>query len=375
MAVRSSASRKPSVCLIVHDFDRSCGHGRYSIELAARIRENFDVHIVSNSFEETRRSGWTYHPVPAVRTNTISTVFTFTFFVNRFLKKNRFDLVHSQGFNCSRCDVITAHMCLEAKYRRMPPTTLRQKVFPALVTQFERRFFRRNRSASLICVSRCFADDIQLYYGWDKHIEVIYHGTDCEEFRPPESRVEKDRIRDLLGLEREGVVWLFVGEAAKGLRETLEALRRFRDYKLLVVTRSDWTLYQGLVSQLGLEGRVINIGFQREPSEAYKAADLFVYPSPYDPFGLVVTEAMACQLPVVCSSVIGAAELIEDGGNGYLCDPLSVKSIVGAIGRWERTPEKRRSIGIAARATTKQLNWDLCAEMTQKVYQKCLNRG
>ena len=72
-------------------------------------------------------------------------------------------------------------------------------------------------------------------------------------------------------------------------------------------------------------------GFVLEVERVYPVFDLFVLPSVYEPFGLVVLEAMAAGLPVVASATGGVVEIIEDKINGLLVPPGNSKALAQGI--------------------------------------------
>jgi len=82
------------------------------------------------------------------------------------------------------------------------------------------------------------------------------------------------------------------------------------------------------VKEMGIEG-VVFPGFQQIDTlpKWYASAGAFVHPALEEPWGLVINEAMASGLPVICSRTTGAAELIEDGLNGFLFDPRDTRSL------------------------------------------------
>ncbi|HYE03822.1 MAG TPA: glycosyltransferase [Phycisphaerales bacterium] len=120
----------------------------------------------------------------------------------------------------------------------------------------------------------------------------------------------------------------------------LEAFTRLRDrrpeWDLVMI--GDGPMLAGLrasAAAAGLGGRVIFTGFigaQAEISAIYRAAHVFVLPSDYEPWGVVINEAVAAGLAVVATRVVGAAgELVRDGVNGRTVEPGQVDGLTSAL--------------------------------------------
>ena len=102
---------------------------------------------------------------------------------------------------------------------------------------------------------------------------------------------------------------------------------------LPVIEETPWEAH-GQITPVPHGPRVFLPGFRQieELPRFYAHACCFVHPAIAEPWGLVINEAMACGLPVLCSSNCGAAEeLVCDGVNGFIFDPLDTASIVGAF--------------------------------------------
>jgi glycosyltransferase involved in cell wall biosynthesis len=113
------------------------------------------------------------------------------------------------------------------------------------------------------------------------------------------------------------------------------------------------------------------VGHTDQVERYYAAADAFVLPTPYDSFGLVVTEAMACGLPVIVSREAGAAELIRHHENGLLLqDYASVDELTSHMRFLLSDPERASEIGAAARRSVEGMSWDAVAQQTMAVYQE-----
>lgn len=354
--------------IVTQDFDLISGQGRYAVELARRLRERCDLHIFANTLDAPGVTGITLHHVPANRQRFLFTIPTFLVAAEWQVRRARLDLIHAQGLSCWSADVVTVHMCNAARARALPTDAFKSRLFASLLTPLERAFYRQRRLRHAITMSRRLAGEIQREYGWNKPFTVIPHGTNTGEFRPPQNPAEREAMRQYFRLPAAGWHWLFVGEAVKGLRPTIEALPRFPQAHLLVVSRSHLEPYETLANKLGVRNRITFHGFEPQPNLAFRAADVLVYPSEYEAFGMVVTEAMASGLPVVSGKNIGAAELVTDGVNGLLINPRDPEDLHSKLAWLESSPEASRHLGAAGRETILRHSWDVCADQTWQVY-------
>ena len=358
------------LALVVHDFDPHIGHGRYTVELAKRFAPEHVVHVWANRFRIDAPPGVTYRPVPALRTTSLVSVLSFLVSSQRLLKRESYDIVHSQGLTCWSANVVTAHICNAARHCHDPDCRLRHRLFPLVVNPLERRFYRRQDERShLISISQHVSQEIRSFYGWRGTGSVIYHGTDLVQFSPCQEN-ERARLRRSWGIEPESWLWLFVGEARKGLSAVLAQLLNFPSARLLVVSRSRLESFKQEAGQAGVANRVHFHGPTEGTATAYQAADAFVFPSRYDAFGLVVAEAMACGLPVVVGRDIGAAEWIEHQRTGLLCDPSQADSLYQQLNWLHADPGRASKLGLAARARASEHSWNHCAAATLRVYEQ-----
>jgi glycosyltransferase involved in cell wall biosynthesis len=126
------------------------------------------------------------------------------------------------------------------------------------------------------------------------------------------------------------------------------------------------------VEQSELEKRAARIqpgvvrfaGFaHREQLAAYYAlAEAFVFPTHTDPWGLVVNEAMACGLPIIATDVAGCvADLLEDGGNGYVVQKGAPEKLTEALASVARSPDVRAAMGLRSSRRIEQNSPEMCA--------------
>lgn len=193
----------------------------------------------------------------------------------------------------------------------------------------------------------------------------------------PQPREQSERLRRRY-LPHGGRLILHVGHAQprKNLPTLLRAMRilRQRDPGIHLVQiggQADAVL-GGLVSQLSVESVV---HFAGRLSEAdliahYPAADLFVFPSLYEGFGLPVLEAMACGTPVVAANAASLPEVVGDAG--MLVDPLSAEGLADAISALLASPARRAEMTRRGIERARQYSWNRTARETLAVYQQVL---
>jgi UDP-glucose:(heptosyl)LPS alpha-1,3-glucosyltransferase len=166
-------------------------------------------------------------------------------------------------------------------------------------------------------------------------------------------------------------IYVGSGFARKGLGTAIDALARTArpDFRLLVAGRDrDLERFRHQARRAGVGERVDFLGGRDDMRAPYAAADCLVLPSLYDPFGIAVLEALAMGLPAIVSSRCGAAEIIESGVNGWVCEPGDS----AAIAQLMQTAERAARGGVmaaAARATAERFGIEAMAEKFVRLYQ------
>lgn len=198
---------------------------------------------------------------------------------------------------------------------------------------------------------------------------VIGNGVDIDRYRPdPE---DGRRVRSALSLEHSDRVALFVGHefGRKGLPLVLGALAQLPDVTLLVVGGTS-DLIAGArrdAVRHGVGARVRFVGAVADPRPFFHASDLFVFPSAYESYGLVVLEALACGLPVVATPVGCVPDVIVPHENGAIVDatPEAIASGVAEVLAREGAAQAR-----AARAAAEQHAWPVVAKQYLRLFER-----
>lgn len=370
------AAQRLRIALLVHDYNRHAGHCRYVAELASRFRHEHDVHVFTNTVDDPDTAGITFHHVPAWRRNTLSTIVTFVLPAT-FLARGPFDIVHAQGLCGLRQNVITSHICQPAWFaaadRHSGPANWRKRVFRSVVTRLDQLVMRAGAAVRFIAPSKRVQADLAEHYRLESQVRVVYHGTDIETFHPRNRVKWRNAVRQELGLGPTEVVALYVGDMQKAMPAAAQGVAKAPGVKLVIVSRSDLHVYRPMTAEAGVADRALFAAPTREIARYYAAADLFVFPTYYDAFGLVLAEAMASGLPVVASRAAGAAELITHEVDGLLTDhPWDADEIGAGIRMLAADQELRERMGAAARRAIERHTWDRTAEQTMAVYREVI---
>ena len=213
----------------------------------------------------------------------------------------------------------------------------------------------------------------------DDHVHFIPHGVNLDIFKP----VDSSNLKKNLGIEGSKII-LYVGRIAKGkgvdkLVKILADLRREKmDVKLVIVGNDAGYLpiVKSLINNLHLNEHVVLIGFVNKINLAkyYSMADLVVYPSRQEIFGLVLVEAMACGKPVIGSDIMGPSEIIINGKTGYTSNFRDLKKLSEMILHLLEDDKKMTQMGKNGLNRVKEnYTWKKAAESHFNLYKKVLS--
>lgn len=127
------------------------------------------------------------------------------------------------------------------------------------------------------------------------------------------------------------------------------------------------------VGELGVQDQVNIAGFVADPDRdrLLKVADAAIFPSLYEPFGIVALEAMAAKCPVIVSEVGGLKEVVRHDVTGVTIYPNNVESLAWGVLYTLRHPARARERAVKAyRMVKREYNWDRLAEKTLAIYER-----
>lgn len=206
-------------------------------------------------------------------------------------------------------------------------------------------------------------------------IEVVYGGVE-DKFRPADENSELlIATRRKFGLNYPFILSVGVIEPRKNLGRLVQAFALLKsrpdfEHKLVIAGRPGW-LYEDVfrkVEELRLTKDVIFLGhvFDADLVALYNLADVFVYPSLYEGFGLPALESMACGTPVVSSNSSSLPEVVGDAG--LLVPPEDVEALACAIEKVISDSELADDLRAKGLSRARQFTWHKAAENIMSIY-------
>ena len=236
-------------------------------------------------------------------------------------------------------------------------------------------------SSEVIVNSNYMKNEVQRLFGlpYDK-INVIPNGVNLQLF----SNVNIDYdFRRQYAMDNEKII-LYVGRLVyeKGIQNLIAAmpkiLERYHDSKLIICGRGGMIdELREQVKYLGIENKVYFAGYcdSKKMQKMYKCADVAVFPSTYEPFGIVAIESMLSGTPTIVSDVGGLNEIIEHGVTGMKSYAGNANSIADSVLSLLFDPKLCFNISQNAIKKVKEnYNWSKITDSTYYVYQLAIGK-
>ncbi|MBE5819521.1 MAG: glycosyltransferase family 4 protein [Clostridiales bacterium] len=234
-------------------------------------------------------------------------------------------------------------------------------------------------SSEVIVNSNYMKNELQRLFGLPyEKINVIPNGINTTAY----TGIEKDyEFRRQYAMDNEKII-LFMGRLVyeKGVQHLISAmpkiLDKYHDAKLLIAGKGGMeNELKAQVERMGLRDKVYFTGYlnARQVSKMYRCADISVFPSTYEPFGIVALEAMLAGVPTVVSDVGGLNEIVTHGVDGMKSYAGNCNSLADSILELLFKPELCDNIVKKAKVKVKnEYNWAKIAQDTHFTYQKAI---
>lgn len=390
------------------------GQTLYEFELAkALAKKNIKVDIITRQFDNQPSEEQVFENVKIVRIPCGSDKFiikekmyelmpemmeNFMAYIEKTRK--RYDLIHSHYWDGGYAGVILAKM-LDIPHIHTPHTLGKSKKQEMTVedtpVQKLKPYYRYhvriaieqkiiNQADAIIVLCETSRIQILQHYLADfEKLHVVFPGIDTSIFSPKKNGIDKkvnfdknsiltmsrlvpakgiDRIVDSAGYLKNKIKFhLYIGggntKEEDMSSEELLAFKQIND----------------LIKKHRLENYVTFLGqvAHAETPAYYRAADIFVLPARYEPFGLTTLEAMACGTAPLVSKVAGSREVIIDGLNGFIIDSHNRKNLAEQMLKLLKEPKLLKKVSDNAAFTIKEhYSWDKIVEKIIAIYKNSL---
>jgi glycosyltransferase involved in cell wall biosynthesis len=393
--------------LVSHNVIRGDGQGRVNHAIVSHaLDRGIDVTLVADAVEpELVEAGARWIPihVPLSRINLWKT-WVFARRASSVVESLGSDagLVVACGFTLNvPHDVNVVHF-VHSAWKKSPVHTAKvesgpyawyQQAYSSFNAQWEVQAFRKARH--VLAVSELVKCEVRNALAAapggpgkidaDRPIRVIPNGVDPEEFCPAPQLHEKPLQKQDITEDPTTPLAFFAGDLRtprKNLDTVLRAVADIPRLHLAVAGTLDGSPYPEMAKRLGIAHRVHFLGYRSDMPSLMRVSDVFVAPSRYEPFSLVVLEAMASGCPVVTASTVGAHPLVgapgafsedavgPDAGGLVISDPDDTDSLAQSLAH-VLIPDVNRRMRRAARATAERHSWTSVATQYLTFFSDC----
>ncbi|AEK19266.1 glycosyl transferase group 1 [Methanococcus maripaludis X1] len=308
-----------------------------------------------------------------------TSTYSWYLFINYYLSKKNLDLdiIHNPDnsslfINLKNKKIVTIYDIMAFKFPKVsdPVTRFRYRIL---------LYKTLKSSDKIITISNHTKLDLMNYFKIpEDKIKVIYLAAN-----QTYKKLGKNEINEILKkYDLNNPFILYVGGLApnKNIERLLESYNIIKNKEIsqkLILTgvkRHNSTSALKTIKKLNLQNDVIFTGYvpDEDLPGLYNAADLFVYPSLYEGFGLPPLEAMQCGTPVITSNTSSLPEVVGDAG--IMINPYDVDELANKMYEVLTNEKLRKEMSKKGLERAKLFSWKKCAEEHLKVYEEVLGR-
>ncbi len=345
-----------------------------------------DVTIFASQWTPSSLPNIHLHSLPILNFNAFVRTLSFARAAKRAVRRESFDIIQSHektlcqdvyraGDGCHR-----EWLLQRTKYFSWPKKFLLAcNPFHRLILGLEKKQVLDPNLKKIIAISEMVRQDLLRHYPIPENkIEVVYNGVPLERFHPDNKARYRSSIREQLKISDDEIMILFVGSGfeRKGLEFLLRSLKhlQFENWRLVIMGKGKRTRFIQHADNR-FHAKINFLEPVDEIEKFYAAADMFVLPSIYEPFGNAYLEALATGLPVITSGNSGAAEIIDPGINGLVVgDPTDPKEIAKQVNFLMDEPI-RDEMGCQARLLAEKFSPEKNVQEMLRIYEEVVNAG
>ncbi len=231
------------------------------------------------------------------------------------------------------------------------------------------------KSQAVTAVSDYLKRETEKLFSTQREIQTIHNFIDFNIFVPKEKVDQRDKFLS----EKDGILFIHISNFRE-VKRTPDVIEVFNNVQkqvsanlIMVGNGSEMLLCQQMAKEMGIQDRVYFLGKQEEVVTLLNLADILIFPSSIESFGLAALEAMACEIPVVACDSGGIPEVVKDRETGFLCSVGDIESLSQSCLKLARDPNLRKAMGKAGRErAVKLFHHDLIVDQYEELYYKAL---
>ena len=379
------------------------GLGRHVAELAPVLaQQGIDVHVVTPEFARQDlpvevENNVTVHRVYVPILNAEGDIYSRAIATNQVLenylsqlgaKGERYDLIHTHDWLTSftaialkktwDCPlVVTIHATERGRFRGHINGHLQW-----VIDQAEHTLI--NEAWKVIVCSRYMFNEVQYFFNTPvSKLAIVPNGVNIADLRDGHNQEDLVTFRRRYAASQDAIIFTvsrLVYEKGIHLlvRAAPQILTEFPQTRIVIAGKGpEAENLKRQVEHLGIADRVNFIGFvsDKERNQLFQIASCAVFPSLYEPFGIVALEAMALGCPVVVSDVGGLSEVVTHTETGVTILPDNPESVAWGVLHVLTHPDwAQRYAAKALQSVENDFNWPRVARLTVKVYEEVLKR-
>jgi len=374
------------ICFVTHAVKKGDGQGRVNYEVIVEaLHQGHEIVIISSELSDElqnhERVEWIRMNLRRIPTALLRyQLFAWLSACWIWMNQRKLDLVVVNGFiTYARSDINCIHFVhsawVKSKYHpyqeQKNARAMYQWLYNSVNALLERHALKRTKQ--IVAVSEQVKQElIQDARVNPYKVSVISNGVDLNEFYP------RAINRKDFNLDIDTTYALFAGDlksSRKNLDTVLQALTQVEHIHLLVLGNAEKSVYPHMAERLGISQRVHFLGYRRDIAEIMSLADMFIFPSRYEPFSLVILEAMASGLPVITSSKCGAVELLSDDSAVVMEDPDDSDSLVSALRELLSNKGRLETMSLRAREDARRNSWGNMSNQYMNLINRTLGIG
>jgi glycosyltransferase involved in cell wall biosynthesis len=334
-------------------------------QIKTTVERGHDVVMVATRGAETDEliafTGARFHEIEIKRMISIWSDLVSLFTLITFLRKNKFDIIHSCAQKAGLITAIAGFICRVPirihTYTGQPWVELQglkrwiTKMCDWLIAKLNTICYVDSPSQRAFLLSQGIGNKDQLTV----LLEGSIAGVDFKQFDYAyRFKPEASQLRAKLGISKDSSVIIFVGRVVKdkGIVELVSAFRSLLsanfNVDLLIVGPFEPErdlLPADIIAEINESKRIHSVGFSYNPEQYLAISDIFCLPSYREGFGTSVVEAGALGIPSVGTRIVGLVDAIVEGDTGLLVPPKDSVALTNALTKMLREPDLRIKMG------------------------------